>query len=109
MSHSQRDSDIWKLRQLSQAMHVQFPQPCSAEEVNRIMQSPAYVELKSEFDRIFSKYGFNPNIFKDNERAGSKRSVTRKIKTSLKRTKKHSEKQSFNAEISAELGDTDGA
>lgn len=57
------------------------------------MRSPDYLALQAGFDRLFAKYGYNPEIFKDNERAGSKRAVTRKIKIATRRNDKRSEKQ----------------
>ncbi|WP_162615854.1 hypothetical protein [Solilutibacter oculi] len=98
MSRSQRDSDIRKLRQLSQAKSALIPVPCLAVEVERIRRSPAYTKLQADFDRLFAKYGSNPDIFKENERAGSKRGVTRKIKDSLRRSQKRSEKQTLRLE-----------
>ena len=93
MSHSDRDSDIRKLRQLSHAKKSLIPQSCSAEDAERVMCSPDYLALQMEFDCLFAKYGSNPDIFKDNERAGSKRAVARKIKDAVKRSDKRSEKQ----------------
>ena len=70
----------------------------------RIMRSPAYLALQTEFDRLFKKYGLNPKIFKDNERAGSKRLVTRKIKDAVKRGEKRSEKQRERASLALSNG-----
>jgi hypothetical protein len=93
MSHSARDNDFRKLRQLSHAKSALIPIGCSLEDAERIMQSPAYLELQAGFDRLLAQYGFNPEIFKDNERAGSKRAVARKIKDATRRNEKRSEKQ----------------
>jgi hypothetical protein len=105
MSRSERDSDIRKLRQLSQAKSSLIPRPCSTEEVGRIMRSAAYQAMQLEFDRVFAKYGSNPEIFKDNERASSKRSVTRKIKSAVTRSNKRSAKQLLRGELAAPSGD----
>lgn len=94
-----RDNDICKLRQLWQAKNALIPKPCSSVEVERIYRSTEYRTLQLEFDRLFTTYGYNPEIFKDNERAGSKRDSTRKIKSVLKRGEKRSVKQRLRGEI----------
>lgn len=104
MSHSDRDSDVRKLRQLARAKSALIPQPCSAEEVERIKRSPAYLALQADFDRLFEKYGFNPDIFNDNERSGSKRAVTRKIKDAVKRSSKRSDKQRVRRDLQSPDG-----
>ena len=71
------------------------------------MRSPEYLALQAEFNRLFEKYGFNPEIFKENERAGSKRAVTRKIKDAIRRNEKRSEKQSLSRELLKKSGDLD--
>ncbi|OYU45485.1 MAG: hypothetical protein CFE44_07265 [Burkholderiales bacterium PBB4] len=93
MGHSERDKDLRKMRQLAHAKSALIPKPCPLEDADRIMRSAAYVKLQTDFDRLFAKYGFNAEIFKDNERAGSKRTVTRKIKNAVRRSEKRSEKQ----------------
>jgi hypothetical protein len=98
MSRSERDSDIRKLRRLSQAKNALVPTPCSAQEAERVRCSAAYQALQSAFDELFAKYGSNPEIFKDNERAGSKRAVTRKIKNAVRRGAKRSAKQRLRLE-----------
>ena len=109
MSHSKRDSDLRKMRQLAQAKSALIPQPCPSEEVEKIRLTPAYVALQADFDRLFAKYGFNPDIFKDNERAGSKRVVTRKIKDVVKRNDKRSEKQCVRLDLLEPTGDVNDA
>ena len=106
MSHSQRDGDLRKLRQLSQAKGALIPVPCAAEVAERIRRSPAYAALQAEFDCLFAKYGSNPEIFKDNERAGSKRGVTRKIKDAVHRSQKRSEKQAARLQAASLSGDS---
>ena len=85
MSHSERDDDLRRLRELKNAMNALIPVPCSIAEDQGIRQTPSYRMLEVEFDRIFGKYGFNPSIFKDSERAGSKRNAAKQIKQSAKR------------------------
>lgn len=109
MSHSERDNDIRKLRQLFRAKSALVPVPCTLEQCERIYRSPAYRRLQAEFEQLFSKYGFNPDIFKDNERAGSKRDVTKKIKDALRRKTKRSSKQrlGLRREVSAQINVND--
>lgn len=104
MSRSTRENDIRKLRKLGQAKSALIPLPCPSERVAEIIGTPAYMALQQEFDRLFVKYGCNPDIFKDNERAGSKRVVTKKIKDAIRRSDKRSEKQSMRNEVDESAG-----
>ncbi len=70
------------------------------------MRSADYVAMQAEFDQLFAKYGSNPNIFKDNERAGSKRSVAKKIKQAVKRSDKRSARNRLHSELSSPIGET---
>lgn len=101
MSTSARDKDIWRLRQIHQKKSALFPSPCPPDEESRIRNSQEYLQLQSEFDAIFAKYGFNPEIFK--ERAGSKRGVLQKIKNAIRRNEKRSLKQQDQHMIKREL------
>ncbi|MEH0168669.1 hypothetical protein [Roseateles microcysteis] len=109
MSHSERDNDLRKMRQLAHAKSALIPTPCSLEDAERIMRSAAYVKLQMDFDLLFAKYGFNAEIFKGNERAGSKRAVTRKIKDAVRRNEKRSEKQSARRELAGPIEGTSDA
>ncbi|UYK65764.1 hypothetical protein NG831_16485 [Xanthomonas sacchari] len=62
--------------------------------------------LQADFDCLFEKYRSNPEIFKGNERSGSKRAVTRKIEDAVKRSDKRSEKQ--RARLGVLSGGTNG-
>lgn len=99
MSHSTRDIDLRRMRQLARAKSELIPKPCSADVADSIMRSPAYSELQAKFDQIFAKYGCNPSIFHDSERAGSKRAVGRKIKEAARRNEKRAEKQRARRDI----------
>jgi hypothetical protein len=103
MSTSERDNDLWQLRQLHLQRSALFPVPCTPEEESRIRSSDDYLRIQAEFDAIFSKYGFNPNIFK--ERAGSKRGVLAKIKDAVRRNAKRSSKQKERQKVQSELND----
>jgi hypothetical protein len=73
------------------------------------MRSAPYQALQREFDRLFAKYGSNPDIFKDYERSGSKRAVTRKIKDAVRRNDKRSSKQRLRSELVPPTGDVGDA
>ncbi len=107
MSTSERDKDLWKLRQLTKAKNELFTYPCSQEEAAAVRGSARFVALQAEFDALFQKYGNNPSIFKDNERAGSKRGVTKKIRAAVNRGAKRSEKQKQRTEAAKQLEQED--
>ena len=100
MGTSERDKDLWKLKQLHQAKSALFTLPCTPTEESRVRNSEEFLRLQAEFDSIFAKYGFNPEIFK--ERSGSKRDVLLKIKDAVRRSKKRSSKHKERADIKAE-------
>lgn len=99
MSTSERDRDLWKLRQLTKAKNALFAVPCSPEQEAAVRKSARFIALQAEFDALFQKYGNNSSIFKENERAGSKRNVTKKIKDAVTRSAKRSAKQKQRSEI----------
>ncbi|PTU73460.1 hypothetical protein [Pseudomonas mangrovi] len=99
MSASERDQDLWEMREISKTKRALFPRPCSPEQEQCIRSSEQYKSLQAKFDAIFIKYGNNPNIFKDSERANSKRNSGKIIKCTVNRSKKRAEKQKKNLEI----------
>jgi hypothetical protein len=103
MGTSERDKDLWKLKQLHQAKSALFPIPCTPAEESRVRNSAEFLQLQAEFDAIFAKYGFNPDIFK--ERSGSKRDVLLKIKDAVRRSKKRSAKNQEREFIKSERND----
>ncbi|MFL9998927.1 hypothetical protein PQR34_47115 [Paraburkholderia sediminicola] len=105
MSTSERDKDIWKMRQLSKRKNALFTYPCSAEEGTRVRGSQQYLSLQAEFDRLHAKYGFNTLIFNDNARKNSRRHAARRIETSIKRASKRAAKQQDRATVRAQLDD----
>ena len=107
MSTSERDKDIWKLRQLTKAKNELFAYPCSQEEEAAVRRSAKFVALQAEFDALFQQYGNNPSIFKESERAGSKRGVTKKIRAAGNRSAKRSEKQKQRTEAAKQLEEED--
>jgi hypothetical protein len=109
MSHSERHDDLRRLRELKSAMNALIPVPCSIAEVEAIRQTADYRTLEIEFDRIFAKYGFNSAIFKDSERAGSKRNAARQIKRYAKRSAKRAENLRALGEINLDIGGLDDA
>jgi hypothetical protein len=106
MGTSERDKDLWKLKQLHQEKSALFTVPCTPAEESKVRNSDEYRRIQAEFDTIFAKYGFNPEIFK--ERSGSKRDVLLKIKDAVRRNEKRSSKHKELANIKSELdGDSD--
>jgi hypothetical protein len=99
MSTSERDQDLWEMRKISKAQRALFPRPCSPEQEQLIRSSEQYKSLQAKFDAIFIKYGKNTNIFKDSERANSKRSSGKNIKFAVYRSQKRAEKQKKELEI----------
>lgn len=87
------------MRKISKAQKALFPRPCSPEQEQCIRSSEQYKSLQAKFDAIFIKYGNNPNIFKDSERANSKRNSGKTIKCTVHRSQKRAEKQKKNLEI----------
>jgi hypothetical protein len=107
MSASQRDKNIRKLRQIAKAKKALFNRPCSVAEEAVVRLSAPFVALQTEFDSLFQRYGNNPSIFKDDERAGSKRKVMKKIKDAVKRSGKRSLKQIHQTELGKAMSTED--
>jgi hypothetical protein len=105
MSDSERDKDIWKMRQISKRKNELFTKPCSLEDEKKVRGSNEYRILQEEFDTLFTKYGNNPLIFKDDARAGSRRDGALRIKTTIKRASKRSAKQKDSASINDLIDD----
>lgn len=99
MSDSEREKDIWKLRQLSKQKNELFTYPCSSEEASRIRKTTEYLLLQTEFNKLMLKYGNNPEIFKDDARSGPKRTAALRNSIATKRAKKRSEKQKCKTNI----------
>lgn len=107
MSASQRDQDIRKLRQIAKAKNALFNRPCSIAEESAVRMSAPFLALQTEFDSLFRRYGNNPSIFKEDERAGSKRQVAKKIKDAVKRSSKRSLKQEHQTELGKAMSTED--
>lgn len=95
------------MRLLTKAKNELFTYPCSKEEAVAVRGFTRFMAVQAEFDVLIQKYGNNPYIIKDSERAGSKPVVTKKIRAAVDRNKKRSEKQRTRTEVPMQLAPED--